>query len=264
MTTMSTGGCRLAGRGVLVTRPAPQAEILCRLIREAGGAPVAFPTIEICPALDSQTPRALLAEHWDLLVFVSRNAVEHGLALLPPNGLPAGARLAAVGRATANALAAAGHPATLVPASGFDSEGLLALPELQQMNGKRVLIVRGDGGRTLLAQSLTARGALVRYAEVYRRMLPTVDATALLPAWRREVDLLTATSDEVLTNLMTLVGSAGRDWLLATPLVVISDRGASFAMQQGFRTVAVAEEASDEGVFEALCRLALVMPPPRR
>lgn len=256
---MTAGGCRLAGRGVLVTRPAAQAAALCELIRVNGGGPVAFPTIDIQPPADPRIARQRLAEHWDVLVFISRNAVEYGLALLP-GGLPQTTAIAAVGRATAQALIAAGHPATLVPASGFDSEALLALPVLQQVAGQRVLIVRGDGGRPLLADTLAARGAEVHYAEVYRRVLPVVDTAPLLAGWRTSIDLVTVTSDEVLTNLLTLVGAAGRDWLLTTPLVVISDRGAAFAMQQGFRTVAVAEEASDDGVLEALCRLALAMP----
>lgn len=256
---MTAGGCRLAGRGVLVTRPAAQAAALCELVRENGGTPVAFPTIEIHPAADPAAAGRLLAEPWDLLIFISRNAVEFGLGLLPA-GLSADTAIAAVGKATASALAAAGHPATLVPTSGFDSEALLALPALQQVAGQRVLIVRGDGGRTLLADTLSARGAEVHYAEVYRRLLPAVDTEPLLAGWRRTIDLVTATSDEVLTNLLQLVGPAGRAWLLATPLVVISERGGSFAIQQGFRTVAVAEEASDAGVLEALCRLALAMP----
>jgi uroporphyrinogen-III synthase len=253
--------CRLDGRGILVTRPAAQAERLCRLIAEAGGEPVRFPTVEIRPPEDLDTARQLLAERWDLILFVSRNAAERGLALMP--AAPAGAagdgapQIAAVGKATAEALTELGLRPTLVPASGFDSEALLALPALQQVSGKRVLIVRGEGGRPLLGDSLRARGAEVHFAEVYRRAAPEVDASAHLQQWRGQLAAVTATSDEVLRNLYDLVGSADRDWLLRMPLVVISERGGAYALRLGFRTVAVAEEASDPGIVEALCRLAL-------
>jgi uroporphyrinogen-III synthase len=166
----------------------------------------------------------------------------------------------AVGRATAAALHAAGIPPQLVPAAGFDSESLLALPELTGVAGKRVLIVRGEGGRALLGETLAVRGAEVHFAEVYRRSIPAVEIGPQLSLWRAEVGFVTATSDEVLNNLMQIVGDAGRDWLLETPLVVISERGAAGAMQLGFRTVAVAEEASDAGIVDALCRLAWSRP----
>ena len=248
--------CSLAGRGVLITRPAAQAENLCRLVSAAGGRPITFPTLEILPACDVDSARALLAEPWDLILFVSRNAVEHGCALRPPKGF-GGALIGAVGRATAAALHEAGLPPELVPAAGFDSESLLALPELTDVAGRRVLIVRGEGGRALLGETLARRGADVHYAEVYRRSVPAVEIGPQLSQWRAEVGFVTATSDEVLNNLLQMVGSAGRDWLMETPLVVISERGAAGAMERGFRIVAVASEASDAGIVESLCRLAL-------
>ncbi|TVQ84897.1 MAG: uroporphyrinogen-III synthase [Chromatiaceae bacterium] len=255
--------CRLGGRGVLVTRPAAQAEPLCQLISAAGGVPVAFPTVEILPTADPDAARARLTEPWDIVIFVSRNAVEQALALIgnDPIGGPGGTRVAAVGRATARALSAAGMSAPLVPERGFDSEGLLALPALHEVQDRRILIVRGDGGRTLLAEELQRRGATVAYVEVYRRGLPTAEVGPLLPIWREQIGLLTATSNEVLDNLVQLVGPAGRNWLLSTPLAVIGERGATAAIKLGFRTVAVAEEASDQGMLEALCRLLLA---PRR
>lgn len=257
-----TAPCQFGGRGVLVTRPAAQADALCQMIRAAGGVPVAFPTVEILPAADPDAARARLTEAWDLVVFVSRNAVEQAQTLIgtTPIGGPR-ARLAAVGRATAKALQATGRAAPLLPERGFDSEGLLALPELRQVQGQRILIVRGDGGRILLAEELGRRGATVAYVEVYRRGLPSADVGPLLPLWRKQINLLTATSNEVLHNLMQLVGSPGHDWLLNTPLAVIGERGATAAIKLGFRTVAVAEEASDQGMVEALCRLLLA---PRR
>lgn len=248
--------CNLGTKGVLVTRPAGQAAGLCRLIEEAGGRAIPFPTIEILPVVDPGSARCLLAEQWDLLIFVSGNAVGQALPLFPGTRLPSEPELAAVGTATAAALAAAGRGPDLMPDGRFDSESLLALPQVADMRGKRVLIVRGEGGRPLLGDTLAARGAQVAYAEVYRRVLPRGDARALVARWSQNVQLVTATSGEVLDNLLTLVGTTGRGQLLATPLVVVSERTAATSKALGFSRVEVADRVSDGAVLAALCRAA--------
>ena len=252
--------CDLGGLGVLVTRPAGQAEALCALIRAAGGNPIPFPTLEIAPVADPGPARDLLAQTWDLMVFVSRNAVELALDLIartPGAGAwPEVRLLAAVGRATAAALEAAGRAPDLVPAERFDSEALLALPALAGIAGAQVLIVRGEGGRALMGEVLQERGAAVHYAEVYRRVCPQANPGELLRRWSSEVHLLTATSDEVLLNLHRILGPAGHPLALATPLVVISARTAETAARLGYRQVRVADRAEDGAILEALCTLA--------
>jgi len=249
-------GCDLCGRGVLVTRPAAQAEVLCRLIEAAGGRPVRFPTMEICPPADPAAAAARLAEHWDCVIFISRNAVEGALALAAQALRASPARRAAVGRATAAAMQAAGLPPSLVPDLGFDSEALLALPALGAVAGQRVLIVRGEGGRALLGTTLVERGAEVAYAEVYRRAPPDVDPAGQLAAWRDTLGFVTATSDEVLHNLLALVPAPDHPWLKGLPLAVLSARGADTARGLGFVRVAVAPQPGDDGVLAALCALA--------
>ncbi len=242
---------RLSGAGVLVTRPAEQAEHLCALIESAGGRAVRLPALAIEPLEDGETQRQLLAEPWDLLIFISRNAVVHGGPLFPSGELPSAARIAAVGQATARALSEAGRAPDLVPAGRYDSETLLALPELADMRGQRVLIVRGDGGRALLGETLAQRGAEVRYAEVYRRVAPSADVGALVARWSHEVQIAMATSDEVLQNLVALVGPVGRAALVATPLIVVSERTGELARRLGFASVRVAARADDEAILEA-------------
>ena len=244
----------LAGRGVLVTRPAAQADGLCQLIEAAGGRAIRFPTIAIAPTADADAA-ALLAEAWDLLYFVSPNAVEQALALVPDGRWSRVTWIAAVGRGTAKVLAAAGRAPDLVPSDRYESEALLAMPELADMRGRRVLIVRGEGGRGLFAETLAARGAEVRFAEVYRRVRPTLDPAPLLERWPDEVALIMATSDEVLLNLLEMLGPAGREQLLRTPLVVIAERTAQTALAQGFIRVKVAERAEDSAILQALCEL---------
>ncbi|MEA3274216.1 MAG: uroporphyrinogen-III synthase [Pseudomonadota bacterium] len=248
--------CDLGGKGVLVTRPAGQAAGLRRLVHEAGGRAIPFAAIRILPVEDPKPAQRLLAQSWDLMIFISRNAVEQVLPLLPGRRLPDRPQLAAVGRATADALTDAGRAPDLVPFGRFDSESLLALPELADLAGRRVLVVRGEGGRAILGDTLAERGAELRYAEVYRRALPDVDPAPLLESWRRDVHLVTATSEEILGNLIRLVGPEGRELLLATPLVVVSERTAESARRRGFARVEVAERAADDALLSALCRAA--------
>jgi uroporphyrinogen-III synthase len=252
---MSRPAADLRGLGVLVTRPAHQAPGLCRLIADHRGRPLAFPAMEILPVADPGPARALLAQPWDLAIYTSANAVQHAAPLAPSGGLPAAVRLAAVGAATAQALAGLGRPADLLPGR-FDSEGLLALPQLGSPQGLRVLIVRGQGGRALLGETLAERGAQVYFAEVYRRALPVVDVAPLLARWGQDVQVVSVTSSEVLEGMIRLMGPEGRTRLCATPLVVISERTRQAAVAFGVRRVESASGADDASQLAVLLRLA--------
>lgn len=243
----------LGGARVLVTRPAHQARQLAELIAAAGGEPVCFPVIEIAEPHDPHVLEQLIDRlpEYQLAIFVSTNAVEHALPRVRSRlgGWPAQLQAAAVGAATAQALARHGVPA-LAPAGGFDSEALLALPTLHAVRGKHIVIFRGQGGRELLADTLAARGARVHYAECYRRRLPVADFTPLLQHW---VDVVTLTSVEALHNLFTLAGAHGQARLRATPMIVASARIAeasrAFELAQAPR---VAPQPSDAGIVQAL------------
>ncbi len=240
---------------MLVTRPAHQAETLCRMIAAAGGEPVRLPAIEIAPPADPAALATILSrlDRFDLAIFVSPNAVRATLTQLHGH-LPAALALAAVGEGTQRALAAAGHADVLAPGERFDSEGLLALPDLQQVRGQRVLILRGDGGRELLADTLRSRGAEVTYAECYRRQLPAVpDPVALAHLAAGEIDVAVITSGEGLANLLALGGDAARTKLLATPLVVVSARQAQAARALGFHAaIEIAARADDAAILAAV------------
>lgn len=244
--------CNFRQRGVLVTRPAHQAEPLCRRIELAGGRVLRFPTIAIEPTPNT-TAKGLLSEHWDLIYFVSPNAVTQALRGKKGFWLRA-TRVAAVGEGTARALDATGRAADLVPSGRYESEEVLAMPTLARLDGQRVLIVRGEGGRMLMAQTLAQRGAQVSIAEVYRRVRPDLDPRPLLARWSQDVDLVSVTSEEILLNLVEMLGPAGRELLLRTPLVVIAERTAVRADALGFRHVELAERAADDAIVAALCR----------
>ncbi len=249
----------LRGAGVLVTRPDHQADRLCALIEAAGGRAIRFPVLAIAAPRDDAPALALIARlaQYSLAIFISANAVERGLDLIESRlgALPPQLRIAAVGAATARELRRRlGRDPDLVPQGRYDSEALLALPQLQTVAGSRIAIFRGEGGRELLADTLRERGAAVEYAEVYRRVPPLADGAALTAQLvRGEVDIVTVTSSEGLRNLLELAGDESGMRLRQLPLVVVSERTAALAHTLGFAQPAlVAREASDQGLVEAV------------
>ena len=243
----------LTGNAVLVTRPAHQADALCRLIRQAGGQPMRYPTlaIEACAPADDQT-RLTNLHAWDGIIFVSANAVRHALAHIPTTArsdLP----VAAMGPGSAQALAAAGFQQCLTPTSGWRSEDLLRLPQLNAVQQQRWLIVRGNGGRERLAQTLRQRGAAVAYAQVYRRTRPAAP-TPDYPHWlrRRRLHRVTCASPDGLDNLIAMTPTALRPALRALPLVVVSERMVKIAFSHGFRQIRTAASALDSDVLQCL------------
>lgn len=251
--------CDLSGIGVLVTRPASQSAPLCELIAARGGNPVSFPALEIQPPADLQGVAARLTGSgpYDMAIFISPNAVSYGLQLLDGASLPGNPRIAAVGKGTARALEARGLEVNILPQERFDSEALLEMEELQQLQGRRVLILRGNGGRPLLGETLQARGAEVIYAEVYRRQCPRPDAGPLLKRWAGEVRVVTATSSEILENLAAILGEPGRELLQTTPLVVVSERIYERAQALGCREIILARRAEDGAIVDAICHWAV-------
>ena len=245
----------LARRHVVVTRPAGQSARLSALIRAAGGEPVLYPALEILDAADLQPVLDLIGrlDAFDLAIFVSANAVDKALALVRARrDWPPGLRVATVGRGSERELQRCGFAAVIAPAARFDSEGLLDLPELKRVEGKRVVIFRGAGGRELLGATLTARGATVEYAECYRRGRPQADAAPLLALRaRRALDAFTVTSSEGLTNLHAMLGETGRPCLHETPLFAPHERIAAAARTLDVQTV-VLTEPGDEGLVEGM------------
>lgn len=248
----------LRGLRVVVTRPEGQGESLCRAIEAAGGQAINFPVLAIMDPLDNGPLLDIIdrLEQFDLAIFISPNAVQKAMNLIQARaGLPASLQLATVGRGSARELKRIiGREPDIFPKENYNSEGLLAEPALQDMHGKRVVIFRGDGGRELLAEELTRRGAAVEYAEAYRRSQPNADIQPLLQAWARdEIDIIVITSGQGLRNLFDMVGKLGQQWLQRTPLLVINERLEEIARQLGNRIPPlVSEEASDDGILRCL------------
>ncbi len=244
----------LAGLKIAVTRPRDQAAPLARRIEQAGGIPLLFPLLDIAPAQDQRALHEQISRlaQFDLAVFISPNAVQYGMAAIrnAVNGavLPHTLKIASVGQGSAKALRELGAADIIVPAGNFDSEGLLALPELQSVAGWRVIIFRGDGGRELLGDTLRARGATVDYAACYRRSKPQQDISVLLDS---APDAITVTSSEALGHLWQMPGDAQRDSLCGLPLFVTHSRIATLAKQQGWQQVHQTA-SGDDGLLAGL------------
>lgn len=239
---------RLAGVRVLVTRPAHQAENLCRLIEAEGGTVVRLPLLAIEPATQPGEARKRLGGSHDLWIFTSANAVRHAQPLAT-GAWPA--RLVAVGPATAAAIAIAGHAAAATPLESASSEALLALPELQEARGLRILLVTGEGGREVLERGLAARGATVERAEVYRRVPLPYPPEAVASALRRS-DVIVITSGESLDHLVRMTPEATRGTLLKKALVVPAARVVEKARELGFvQPPRLAEPMSDAALCAA-------------
>ena len=213
----------LAGVGVLVTRPKHQAADLVAAIESHSGLAIEFPVLDIVPRQEhAVVNEAKSLRDPDIAIFVSSNAVKYGLPYTDT------AQLAVVGPATAAAVEAAGGSVDIRSKAGYDSEHLLATPELQDVDGKSVRIVRGNDGRELLAETLSARGATVEYLAVYDRKVPQYaesDLDDLAREWRSgAINVVTIMSVESLRNLVTILPESCGTGLEKTPLVTPATR----------------------------------------
>ncbi len=238
----------LAGLKIIVTRPRAQAAPLARLIEQAGGIPLLFPLLEISPVFDPAPLNQLATRlhEFNLAIFISPNAVRYGMAAM--GALPATLKVATVGLGSEMALRKLGVADVMVPTQHFDSEGLLALPVLQDVRGWRIVIFRGNGGRELLGDTLKARGAQVEYATCYQRAKPTHDIRTLLEA---NADALTVTSSEAFAHLWSMLDEPSRKRIAAIQLFVQHERIALMARAVGWGDVVVTD-SGDEGLLAGL------------
>ncbi|TAK56080.1 MAG: uroporphyrinogen-III synthase [Gammaproteobacteria bacterium] len=247
----------LSGIGVLITRPEHQAQPLCRLIEAEGGNAILYPALAIRARADRDALRGAIGDlnTFDLVVFTSANAVRFGAGLL---GQRRTLRLAAIGPATAAALNAAGYRVALMPPAGADSESLLALPELAHMSGQRVLIVRGTGGRELLARVLAERGARISYAEVYvseaAQPAPELQATVERLWQQGGVQVYTATSVVLLEALTRIVPLSCRQLMDRTALLTGTHRVADAAARLGLASPLILAEGMDDAALVGALR----------
>jgi uroporphyrinogen-III synthase len=204
---------------VVITRPRQQAEPLARAVAALGRTPVLLPLLEISPLQDDGELRTVLAglASYALVAFVSPNAIEAAFARIAH--WPEGVDIAVVGEGSRATLAKFGVVEGKVrihcpqdPARS-DSEHLLQVLDLAQLAGRRVLVVRGEGGRELMPDALRGAGAAVETVAAYRRAVPalTPELATRLRGLLAEPNDWIITSSEALRGLVSLVDQLGAD-----------------------------------------------------
>lgn len=239
----------LQNLGIAITRPVDQAKKLSALISEAGGTPILFPLIEITALSDYSQFETVIKDiaEYDWAIFISSNAVQHGMPWLLKLGIPSNLQFAAIGPVTASELKAFGVGEILIPKDSFDSESLLAQPEMHKVAGKKILLVRGVGGRDVLAETLRERGSLVTFAECYRRINPQTNCDLLAQLYsKNRLHGIVITSSEAMRHLLDLAGDS--EWLKNITLFVNHARIAELPLQRGLK-VAVANGPGDEAML---------------
>ena len=247
----------LAGRVVVITRPAHQAHHFQALVKQVGVEVALCPTIHIQPLTDNEATAACLADllAYQIVIFISANAVQFAYDLCNTTQRQQLAQLClgAIGKKTAEALVKLGYKVDLVAPSGFTSEDFLQLAAVQQLHNQRLLIVRGQGGRELLANSLSERGASVDYLDVYQRVKPAPLNWQQLRYLKIHADrlIISFTSAESVHNFLGLIANSLD--LSKLTLLVGGQRIAQTARMAGFSGILiVADDPSDESMFKAL------------
>lgn len=255
---MCSDKLQLRDQCILNTRPAHQQDGLKLLLQAEGAQVIGFPAIEIteCEATDFHLGLKKNIEHYHIALFVSRNAVDGAFRFLEASALPADLQFGVIGDGSRRALTdyVGDLDQRLIQAQPYNSEGLLTATELQQIQGKNILIFRGQQGRNLLGDELRERGATVNYCEVYRRNIPDYDADCFARLTEQRFPTLAIfTSNEGMNNILNLTGNDLRPKLLNIPWLLISERMRESAVNLGHNaTIIIAAIANDEGILQTI------------
>jgi uroporphyrinogen-III synthase len=242
---------------IAVTRPVEQARSLCTAIEAHGGVAIEFPLIAVSALDDYQQFEQQIKQlpNTDWAIFISSNAVDFAMPLVLKkyDPLPEQLKFAAIGQQTAQALSCYGVKDVLIPQNRYDSETLLALPEMQNVMGKTVTIFRGVGGRELMAETWKTRGAHVYFAESYHRINPQRSTGLLNSQWQQnKLDAVVVTSSEAMRYLLKM--AENETWLPHVTLCVNHERIAEQPKQLGLK-VLVAEAPGDDAMLQCLSTL---------
>ena len=235
---------------LLVTRFAPHALRLANLLNAQGIYAIAQPLLGVQKSEEFANPCAVLTKAYDYIIAVSSNAVDYTTQALAESPWPISCYLA-VGKATQTRLQDVTHQQVIAPQTKFSSEGLLDLACLDNLQGKRVLILRGTGGRELLAQTLIARGAVVEYYQSYQRVALNLCGSVLVEQWQQKnLNGVIISSAELLRRLLAIVPEKELGWLKKLTVYVPSARLAELALLSGWDKVQVFPGIEDQQVLD--------------
>ena len=243
----------LAGATLVITRPAGTSAAFAARARARGGDALVVPGLSLRAAADAPAARAALhaARNTQAWIFTSPAAVRFAFSLAPDLTIAPPQRTLCVGSGTARVLALHDVRA-IAPCASSDSEGLLALPELADVRGRRIALVCAPGGRDLIAAELQRRGALVETIHVYQRMPPRLTGRHFEALARAPDPLITlVSSGAALTHLVALLPAPLLTRLRQQTLVVSSARLATLARGHGFERISAATSALPDDLLEA-------------
>ena len=243
---------KFKNRWIVITRPAHQAGRLIQKLEAAGANIIPFPLLEIIEPDSSHLLQQQLHNltGFDTAIFISPNAVTRALTFIDKIQLNS-LKIAAVGKKTALSLRKHGISVDYFPQSLFNSEALLALKPMQQVEQQQIIIFRGQGGRDVLRDTLQQRGAWVTYADVYARRCPVDNITLLKQHYyQHKLDIIVLTSGASLQYLLHLANN--EQWLTQIPLLVGSQRIKQKFQQKFTGKIWVAPDPSDETIYKYL------------
>ncbi|HGO5814488.1 TPA: uroporphyrinogen-III synthase [Mannheimia haemolytica] len=247
---------------VLVTRPDSRGQELADVLNEQQIFAIHQPlfTIEAGKELPQLPSVISRLKSGDYVFVVSPNAVDYAAKTLVDTGFHFRSDLKyfAVGQRTAKYFTEKAEQAVIYPIESENSEGVLALPDMQNLTDKTILILRADSGRELLAEKAILRGATIQYLECYRREPISDDIPEKLSLCKRlGVDTIVITSSEILRTLYEQTHENCRDWLFDCRLVVVSERIAKIAEKMGWHSdkILVSDKADNLSLKNTLCKI---------
>lgn len=245
----------LHGLGVLITRPVHQARDLAAQTQYYGGLAIHFPTLEIIGTKNIKKITFCIKrlKQYDFVIFISPNSVFNTAETI--HGIwpswPKNTKILATGPGTALALKQHELFCDYHPEEDFSSTGLLNLTALQDIKQKKILIIKGEGGRLYLAKGLRARGAQIKNLIVYKRQLPKIDNDKIPN--HKATDIIICTSHSGLKNLVGLLYPLWQDILFKKQLLVISPRLADSAKKLGFvKPPLISDNATNAAMLRTL------------
>ena len=241
-----------------MTRPDQRGQQLVELLAEKQIFALHQPLFSVATGRDlPQLPSAMARLNRDDYVFaVSKNAVDFAKETLRETGFHWRSDLHyfAVGQGTAQYFCAQIEQKVIYPIESENSEGLLELPQMQDLSDKNVLILRADSGRELFPEQAQLRGAQVQILECYQRIIASDLPEQISLAKRIGIDVIVITSGEILLTLFEQTAESERDWLFECRLVVVGQRIAKLAIKLGWKpeNIQISEKEDNQSLLKLL------------
>ncbi len=247
----------LQNKWIVNTRAEHQAQPMNKKLSAAGANVISFPLLSIkAPeSLEAVEHQLASLEDYDIAIFISTNAVEQTLNKIDSSVLNS-LKLACTGSKTALALKENGFEIDFCPERFFNSEALLALDSFQEfVPGKKIAIIKGEGGRNLLTKTLQKWGGDVTSIDVYRRTCPQLNLDLLKNHQQREeLDIILLTSGFSIYNFFALADtfSEKNKWINSLTLLLGSERLKKHIPSTFKGKVLFAEDPNDDTLLKEL------------